>query len=100
MRKFKSIPFQWEGENYLLKIMKDTQFLATSSYGNFFNFSTKSDPFLVFPSSKHSAVGGGAHGLKKIKAQGLHSVNSKKEKAPAANKLVVPLPNSLMKMVR
>ena len=31
-----------------------------------FNFSHKSDPFLVFPSSKHNAVGG-AMGLKKNK---------------------------------
>ena len=32
----------------------------------------KSDPFLVFPSSKHSgaAVGGGALGIKKIKSGG------------------------------
>ena len=59
VNKFKNIPFIWEGENYLLKMKNDTQFLQFSEYAKHFNFSQKSDPFLVFPSSKHQAVGGG-----------------------------------------
>jgi hypothetical protein len=67
MNKFKNIPFIWESENYLLKMKNDTQFLNFSNYAKHFNFSPKSDPFLVFPSSKHNAVGGGAYGLKNLK---------------------------------
>lgn len=72
MNKFKNIPFIWEGENYLLKVKTDTQFLALSEYGKYFNFSSKSDPFLVQPSLKvhvagPPAVGGGAHGLKNLR---------------------------------
>lgn len=61
MKRFKNIPFIWEGENYLIKMKSDSQFLTTSPLAKFFNFSFKSDPFLVFPSLKHSnaAVGGG-----------------------------------------
>lgn len=48
----------------------DTQFLSASTLGNYFNFSLKSDPFLVFPSLKHSnaAVGGGSHALHRLKS--------------------------------
>ena len=45
----------------------DTQFLNFSEYAKHFNFSQKSDTFLVFPSQKHNAVGGGAQGLKNLK---------------------------------
>jgi hypothetical protein len=47
MNKFKTIPFMWEGENYLLKMKNDTQFLCSSEYARYFNFTLKSDPFLV-----------------------------------------------------
>jgi hypothetical protein len=67
VNKFKNIPFIWEGENYLLKMKGDSQFLNFSSFSHHFNFTTKSDPFIVFPSSKHNAVGGGALGLKNLK---------------------------------
>jgi hypothetical protein len=30
INKFKNIPFIWEGENYLLKMKGDTNFLSTS----------------------------------------------------------------------
>ena len=69
VNKFKNIPFLWESENYLLKMKSDTQFLNFSEYSKHFNFSNKSDPFLVFPSSKHNAVGGGAMGIKNLKKQ-------------------------------
>ena len=67
------MPFMWEGENYLMKMKSDSLFLKESYFSHYFNFSSKSDPFLVFPSSKHhadSAVGGGVLGLKKIKSGG------------------------------
>ena len=75
INKFKNIPFIWEGENYLLKMKADTGFLFHSEFSKFFNFSAKSDPFLVQPSLKHPgtsisgqvAVGGGAHALKSLR---------------------------------
>jgi hypothetical protein len=72
VNKFKNIPFIWESENYLLKMKSDTQFLNFCEFSKHFNFSLKSDPFLVFPSSKHNssaAVGGGANALKNLKKQ-------------------------------
>lgn len=45
----------------------DIAFLNFSEFAKHFNFSTKSDPFLVFPSQKHNAVGGGVLGLKNLK---------------------------------
>ena len=47
INKFKNIPFVWEGENYLLKMKGDTSFLVSSNLSKFFNFSNKSDPFLI-----------------------------------------------------
>ena len=66
IKKFKNIPFIWEGENYLLKMKEDCAFLQKSNFKSLFNFSEKSDPFLVFPSMKNTKIvaqGGGAHGL-------------------------------------
>jgi len=46
-----NIKFQHtNGENYLLKMKKDTLFLSLSPLANYFNFSNKSDPFLVLTS--------------------------------------------------
>jgi len=49
----------------------DTAFLGKSSFAAHFNFSAKSDPFLVFPSSKHNASssGTGINHLKKLSAK-------------------------------
>jgi len=47
INKFKNIPFIWENENYLLKMKSDTTFLFSSEFSKYFNFSPKSDPFLV-----------------------------------------------------
>ena len=71
VRKYKNIPFFWEQDNYLLKMKQDSNFLTLSYFQNYFNFSTKSDPFLVFPSTKHNinAQGSGANALKKLKNQ-------------------------------
>mmetsp|Transcript_23213 Transcript_23213/g.17648 ORF Transcript_23213/g.17648 Transcript_23213/m.17648 type:complete len:132 (+) Transcript_23213:80-475(+) len=97
MRKYKNIPFLWEGDNYLLKMKQDTLFLSTSAFARFFNFSGKSDPFLVFPSLKShqsSAAGSGASAMKRMRGASV----GKKAKMPS--KLTVPLANSLMKMIR
>jgi len=56
LRKFKCIPFVWEGYNYLVKIKCDTAFLVSSPFDVYFSFSNKSDPFLVFPSMKQSSI--------------------------------------------
>lgn len=66
--KFKNVPFIYEEQNYLLKMHQDTAFLLQSNFQKFFNFSPKSDPFLVFPSQKHSTPAvGGAAALKKLR---------------------------------
>jgi hypothetical protein len=53
VKKFKNIPFVWENENYLLKMMQDTSLmLINSHFSKYFHFSPKNDPFLVFPSTK------------------------------------------------
>lgn len=44
------IAFMWESVNYLLKIKTDTNFLNSHGLSKFYNFSDKSDPFLVIPS--------------------------------------------------
>ena len=90
MRKFKSIPFVWEQQNYLLKMKGDTQFLLQSPFAKYFNFSTKSDPFLVFPSMKQSQS---APSSNQTKALRLRRENN-------AQKLLIPLANAHMKLIR
>ena len=46
------MPFVWESQNYLLKLKSDNQFLVTSPFSHYFDFSSKSDPFLVTPAMK------------------------------------------------
>lgn len=87
LRKFKCIPFVWEGQNYLVKVKSDTQFLASSPFAMYFNFSNKSDTFLVFPSMKHSSIVPGGPTRRKIMDK-------------PAPKTVIPLPNTLMKLIR
>ena len=81
IKKFKNIPFVWENENYLLKMKSDTSnLLQKSHFSQYFNFSIKNDPFLVYPSMKGNtsigsaalsghayAQGSGANSLKKLK---------------------------------
>ena len=43
-----------DGANYLLKMKSDTAFLAESALQEYFNFSKKSDPFLVFTSKQQN----------------------------------------------
>ena len=101
LKKFKNIPFVWENENYLLKMKSDTsQSLYSSHFNKYISFSNKNDPFLVYPSIKHSAAtekgvaqGGGLAGLKKLK--GAKPTDNKR-----GTKLVIPLPNQLMKIIR
>ena len=89
MRKFKCIPFVWEQQNYLLKMKSDTQFLISSPFSKYFNFSAKSDPFLVFPSTKqsHLLTGGQPRALRRLLERN-------------SNKLLIPLANAHMKLIR
>jgi hypothetical protein len=41
-----------QDENYLTKLMLDTIFLSRSPLADYFNFSDRSDPFLVFPAQE------------------------------------------------
>lgn len=47
----KQVAFMWEGENYLVKMKTDNDFMKQSSLNRMFNFSSKNDPFLVVPSN-------------------------------------------------
>jgi len=91
LRKFKCIPFVWEQQNYLLKMKIDTAFLILSPFAKYFNFSPKSDPFLVFPSMKQSAnAPGGSSQTKALRR--LREGN--------VQKLLIPLANTHMKLIR
>ena len=91
MRKFKCIPFVWEQQNYLLKMKIDTAFLISSPFAAYFNFSPKSDPFLVFASTKQSAnLPGGSNQTKTLRR--LREQNNQK--------LLIPLANNHMKLIR
>lgn len=87
------LPFLWNGENYLVKIKNDTDFLKDHSLAEWFNFSDKNDPFLVIPSCAHSGVG-----LKALKKG--RKKQSKKKIVKDGNKYEVPLDNSLMQRIR
>lgn len=74
MKKFMKTPFVWEGENYLVKMKTDNMFLSSSYMANIFEFSTKSDPFIMYPSS--------------LSNKG------------SAGKEYIPIPQSLIKRIR
>ena len=93
-----AIPFLWRGENYLTKMKSDSLFLAESAYSRVFNFSAKSDPFLVFPSLAHTGVGTASLMAKK-RGKGT-SPHKSSSHSSASGRLTVPLPNALMKRVR
>lgn len=68
----------------------DTLFLISSPFGKYFNFSAKSDPFLVFPSTKQSHLltgGGQPRALRRLMERN-------------SNKLLIPLANAHMKLIR
>ena len=82
MRKLKCLPFMWEHNNYLIKMKNDSSFLFASPFSRYFNFSTKSDPFLVFPSMKSSQN------------------PSQKKRATLSKKILLPIQSSHLKMIR
>jgi hypothetical protein len=45
-----NFPFMWEGENYLLKLRDDLDFLKLSEYSKVLYFGDDPDPLLVYPS--------------------------------------------------
>jgi hypothetical protein len=51
-------PIMFNGANYLIKMKTDTVFLATSEFARWFNFSQKSDPFLVTPATPYVVAKG------------------------------------------
>lgn len=72
--------------------------LYDSHFNKYFSFSHKNDPFLVHPSVKTQgmvAQGGGAAGLKRLR--GGYQNN---QKSMRTQKLVIPLHNQLMKIIR
>lgn len=99
LKKFKSVPFIWESQNYLLKMMSDTsETLCTSHFSRYLNFTKKNDPFLVYPSLKHVneagvAQGTGMQGIKRLRAASNNSIHKFK-------KLTLPLQTTLMKVIR
>lgn len=101
IKKFKNIPFVWENENYLLKMKSDTTImLCDSHFSKYFSFSRKNDPFLVHPSIKTSqgtmiAQGGGAAGIKRLRGGYQNAGKNQRNQ-----KLVIPLQNQLMKIIR
>ena len=101
IKKFKNIPFVWENENYLLKMKSDTTImLCDSHFSKYFSFSRKNDPFLVHPSIKTSqgamyAQGGGAAGIKRLRGGYQNAAKNQRNQ-----KLVIPLQNQLMKIIR
>jgi hypothetical protein len=51
-------PIVYRGENYLVKMKTDTSFLATSELAKWFNFSSKTDPFLIVPATPYLVAKG------------------------------------------
>ena len=74
----------------MLKMKMDTSFLIQSPFAKYFNFSPKSDPFLVFPSMKQAINAPGAAMNKQFRR--LREAN--------AQKLLIPLANTHMKLIR
>lgn len=68
--------FQWENENYLIKIKNDTMFLKDSILSKFFHFSSKADPFLLVPSQMSSNMVSGPPKTKK-KAKKCRKIKTK-----------------------
>ena len=52
------VPIMHNGVNYLIKMKSDTNFLASSEVAKWFNFSHKSDPFLVTPATPYVVAKG------------------------------------------
>ena len=53
MPQAEKFPIMFNGINYLLKMKSDTAFLASSEFSKWFNFSKKTDPFLVTPATPY-----------------------------------------------
>lgn len=57
INQMNEIVFVKNGENYLIKMMTDLYFLAKSPLIEFFEFSSKNDPFLKHPSQLNTKLG-------------------------------------------
>lgn len=79
------------GENYLLKMKADTQWLADSPLGDFLSFSPKSDPFFVVPSTRECLATPSNSMTPTLQARRQHCDRSK---------AVLPLQASLLRRIR
>ena len=80
----------FEGNNYLLKMLKDNAFLGLKSnrFLKYFNFSEWGDPFLLIPSFEYAGAGG------------LRKREQKKWKRQTDDKITIPIENSIMKKIK
>ena len=74
----------------MIKIKTDTKFLISSPFSRYYNFSVKSDPFLVFPSLKSSQNSEGFGGNVALKRM----VDRQNQKR------LIPLQSTHMKLIR
>lgn len=89
MQAAQKCPILYKEENYLVKMKNDTLFLASSEFAKLFNFSQKSDPFLVAPANPY-IVAKGASKRKQLEAL----------KAPSKQAVLeLPVPPSLLKRI-
>eukprot|EP00747_Dinoflagellata_sp_TGD_P165356 gnl/TRDRNA2_/TRDRNA2_186516_c0_seq1.p1 gnl/TRDRNA2_/TRDRNA2_186516_c0~~gnl/TRDRNA2_/TRDRNA2_186516_c0_seq1.p1 ORF type:complete len:880 (-),score=151.93 gnl/TRDRNA2_/TRDRNA2_186516_c0_seq1:98-2737(-) len=79
------------GENYLLKMKADTVWLADSPLGELLDFSPKSDPFFVVPSSREKHLAPTNQMTPMLQA-------NKQPRDP--RRAVLPLSSSLLKRIR
>jgi len=80
------------GENYLLKIKTDTQWLADSPLGEILTFSPKPDPFFVVPSARESHTA--------PTNQMTPTLQARKQMQGNQRKAALPLQSSLLRRIR
>lgn len=90
LRKARTIPFIWHGVNYLLKLKDDVGFLTNSAFAYLFNFSERSDPFLIFTGTYDDS-----NYVKKAPKKSKQTL----VQLPGG-KVLVPVPSALVKRIR
>lgn len=90
LRKARTIPFIWHGVNYLLKLKDDVGFLTNSAFAYLFNFSERSDPFLIFTGTYDDS-----NYVKKTPKKSKQTL----VQLPGG-KVLVPVPPALVKRIR
>ncbi|CAG9335978.1 unnamed protein product [Blepharisma stoltei] len=87
IRNVRRIPFIWNGENYIVRMKSDMDFLGKTELAKYFYFSDQSDPFLICPSDVKWDMS--------EKINELSSYFAKK-----TTKMLIPLPEILMNRVK